>query len=75
MSPKALRTGLLGISLAALLSVGGTGAAPTSADANRRDPDGSTPLQHAVYDGNKPEVERLLAKYDIRSMITCRSLS
>jgi ankyrin repeat protein len=58
---KALRTGLLGMSLAALLSVGGTGAAPTSADANRRDPDGSTPLQHAVYDGNKPEVERLLA--------------
>ena len=30
------------------------------ADVNHRDPDGSTPLQWAVYDGNVAEVQRLL---------------
>jgi hypothetical protein len=31
-----------------------------AADVNHRDPDGSTPLQWAVYDGNVSEVQRLL---------------
>jgi ankyrin repeat protein len=42
----------------------GTAAAPTqqkaSTDVNRRGADGSTPLQWAVYEGNVPEVKRLI---------------
>src|SRR4051812_43744945 len=39
-----------------------TRSAPPAAraDVNRRNPDGSTPLQWAVYDGNLAEVKRLL---------------
>jgi ankyrin repeat protein len=33
---------------------------PTTDDVNRRNPDGSTPLQWAVYEGNVAEVKRLL---------------
>jgi len=35
-------------------------ASPPREDANRRNPDGSTPLQWAVYDGNLTEVQRLV---------------
>jgi serine/threonine-protein phosphatase 6 regulatory ankyrin repeat subunit B len=60
---KVLRTSLLGVAIAALLSAAGTGAAPsaTDVDVNQRNADGSTPLQWAVYDGNVAEVQRLLA--------------
>jgi ankyrin repeat protein len=61
MPVKPLRTGLCGVAIAALLSVGGTGAAPNATDVDHRNADGSTPLQWAVYEGNVPEVERLLA--------------
>src|SRR6185295_18200023 len=35
-------------------------AADVSKDVNHRDPDGTTPLQWAVYDGNAAEVQRLV---------------
>ena len=37
-----------------------TPAVKSAADVNRRNPDGSTPLQWAVYEGNVAEVKRLL---------------
>ena len=36
------------------------GAEPSDADVNARKPDGSTPLQWAVYDDNVAEVQRLI---------------
>ena len=45
--------------LVILLPGAGIGA-PRVADVDRRNPDGSTPLQWAVYEGNAPEVHRLL---------------
>ncbi len=53
----ALAAGLLAMSGCASLS---HRAAPDSAAVNRRGPDGSTPLQWAVYRGNVAEVQRLL---------------
>lgn len=54
-----LRTAALCALVAVLLAGAGT-AAPPKADVNRRNADGSTPLQWAVYEGNALEVRRLL---------------
>ena len=40
--------------------VSGSGRTASKEDVNRRNPDGSTPLQWAVYNGNVAEVSRLL---------------
>jgi ankyrin repeat protein len=49
------------VSIASLLPLFGAGiAASQVADVNHRKPDGSTPLQWAVYDGDVAEVRRLL---------------
>ncbi len=57
--------GAVGVLAAGLLALSGCAslshrAAPDSAAVNRRGPDGSTPLQWAVYRGNVAEVEHLL---------------
>jgi ankyrin repeat protein len=48
-----------GVLLASLLAAA-PGLAAENADVNRRNPDGSTPLQWAVYEGDAAEVSRLL---------------
>jgi uncharacterized protein len=52
----------LAVIFAVLLSVATLGAqkSPRKDDVNRRNPDGSTPLQYAVYNGDVAEVRRLL---------------
>jgi len=57
--PIVLTRKLAAVVMAALLMIS-TGAAAT-ADAPAPRPDGSTPLQWAVFEGNIPEVKRLLA--------------
>ena len=58
-----LRTAVFGALLATSLAILRPSAAtdvPQPADVNERNADGSTPLQWAVYEGNAPEVSRLL---------------
>jgi len=57
----ALLTAVAGAVLVALLVGIGVGASPKGEDVNRRNADGSTPLQWAVYEGNVAEVRRLIA--------------
>ncbi|HVY66070.1 MAG TPA: ankyrin repeat domain-containing protein [Gammaproteobacteria bacterium] len=57
----ALLVTVAGAVLVALLLGIGVGAAPKGEDVNRRNADGSTPLQWAVYEGNATEVRRLIA--------------
>jgi ankyrin repeat protein len=49
------------IAIAVALLTLGVAAADSPEDVNRRNPDGSTPLQWAVYEGDVDEVRRLLA--------------
>ena len=51
---------LAGLWLLAVLMLWATAAAGQNADVNRRNADGSTPLQWAVYNGDVNEVRRLL---------------
>src|SRR5690606_33641045 len=48
------------LALIALLAAGGSAGAPKATDVNHRFPDGSTPLQWAVYELDVAEVRRLL---------------
>ena len=61
MRSAALFTTVASVLATVLLSGLRVGAAPKSDDVNRRNPDGSTPLQWAVYEGDVAEVRRLLA--------------
>ena len=61
MRSAALFTTVAGVLATVLLAGLRVGAAPKSDDVNRRNPDGSTPLQWAVYEGDVAEVRRLLA--------------
>jgi len=60
MSGRALRTVAASV-LPALLLLVGCGAREQSVDANARNPDGSTPLQWAVYESDIDEVRGLIA--------------
>jgi ankyrin repeat protein len=55
---RSARTAIFGALLAALHGAGT--AAPQAADVNHRNPDGSTPLQWAVYESDLAEVNRLI---------------
>ena len=58
-----LRTAIFGallITSLAALRPSGAADLPEAANVDQRNPDGSTPLQWAVYEGNAPEVSRLL---------------
>jgi ankyrin repeat protein len=59
MIGRTLRTAA-SIALPAILMAGAGIGAPQDADVNRRNADGSTPLQWAVYEGDVAEVRRLL---------------
>jgi ankyrin repeat protein len=48
------------LALPAILLLAGCGTREQSTDANARNPDGSTPLQWAVYDSDVAEVKRLI---------------
>jgi uncharacterized protein len=61
MGRSAFLIALAGALLVALLAGLRVGAAPKTEDVNRRNADGSTPLQWAVYQGNAAEARRLIA--------------
>jgi len=58
--PRRIRH-LLALALAAALLFGPLPAQSGGEDVNARRPDGSTPLQWAVFDGDVPEAKRLIA--------------